>query len=393
MVDHGNEILEIQQRDGLYNSNHDSKNETMKTHRNDKVVDKNHSVTNNPAMDRVQSALKVQLARTRDRILRQFQEEQHSYSEAKKEREDCGVELYGIQQQLSQLQNKLDDSGNQHEGLRNKTKVIEENFIQLRNEVKTRVSKKDELKVRSSKRKEEWDEVDSMLKQARKFNQETKNEVMVTKRAASKAEEVVKGTEKGKEAQDIYIDSLNQQIKQLETETKWSVKLLDIQKKQTDEADKVTKELTQELDILSSEKKRLVQQWNSALLALGRRDQALGAVTNETKEARNKSKDNSSEIIGLSRESFNISLQLEKATFDKNKIENEVEFIEDSIVKSKSDQEAFASQQELISQIITNTQVDENQEERNAKRYLSNVASLEQKIEVVAKEKRELEDL
>ena len=185
---------------------------------------------------------------------------------------------------------------------------------------------------------------------------------------------------------------MNQQTKHLETETKWATKQLAIQRNQTEETDKVIKELAIELEVLSSEKKRLVQQWNSAILALGRRDQALGAVTKAMKEANDNSKDHTNEMIGLSRQSFNISLELEKVMFERNKIENELEFLEASIAKTRSDQESFASQQELISKIITNTQEDKAHEERQAKEQLSNATSLGHKIEGVSRERRELED-
>jgi chromosome segregation ATPase len=392
MVDHENELQAFDSSGDSHDYPKNSVNSIMKANKVDRVVDIPDSVTRNPAMDRVQSALKAQLARTRDRIHRQFQEQQHGFWEAKKEREDCGVELYGMQQQLAQVQNQLDDTGDQHGSLMNNRQGAEEKFIHLRDEVKIRSSKRDKLKKKSSKRQEELDEVDSTLKQAEKFNQETKNEVAVTKTVASKAEEIVKGAEKGKEAQDVYIDGLNQQTKHLETETKWATKQLAIQRNQTEETDKVIKELAIELEVLSSEKKRLVQQWNSAILALGRRDQALGAVTKAMKEANDNSKDHTNEMIGLSRQSFNISLELEKVMFERNKIENELEFLEASIAKTRSDQESFASQQELISKIITNTQEDEAHEERQAKEQLSNATSLGHKIEGVSRERRELED-
>ena len=356
------------------------------------IMNVDDTVTRNPAMARVQDALKAQLAKTKDRIQREFQEEQDGYQKVKKDREDVGVELYGMQQQLAQLQSKFDGSGEQHADLMSNRQRAEENFVDLRVIVKDKTSKQSELNKKSSKRQEELDEADSNLKQAEQFNAETTNEVALTKRAASKAEEVVKGAEKGKDSQDIYIDGLNQQIKHLTAGSKLATQQLGIQKHQTDETDKVIKELTLEVEVLSSDKKQLVQQWNSAILALGRRDQALGAVANAVKEAHHNSKDHNNEITGLGKESFSLSLETEKIKFDRNKIENEINLIGESMVKSRSDQEILASQQELISKIITNTQEDEKREERKVKRYLSDLAASAHKIDSISRERRDLED-
>ena len=57
--------------------------------------------------DRIQNALKAQLIQTRDRILQELREKQDNLKRIKKEREDVGVELYGMQQQLSLLQDKF----------------------------------------------------------------------------------------------------------------------------------------------------------------------------------------------------------------------------------------------------------------------------------------------
>ena len=47
------------------------------------------------------------------------------------------------------------------------------------------------------------------------YNEEMKSEIAVTRRATYKAEENVAGLEKGKKEQDLYIDTLNEQLKGL----------------------------------------------------------------------------------------------------------------------------------------------------------------------------------
>ena len=174
-----------------------------------------------------------------------------------------------------------------------------EGLIGLQDELKSQIAKKRDLVKKVSKQKDDLDAVESSLRQAQKFNQEAKKEVAITKCAASKAEETVKGAEKGKEAQDLYIDELNRQIKNLVTELALVTEELILQEKETEESDAMIKEMSLELEDLSSEKKRLVQQWNSAVMALGRRDQALTAAAKAVKKVQNAAKDNASELMGL----------------------------------------------------------------------------------------------
>ena len=161
----------------------------------------------NPATDRLQSALKAQLVKTRDRIQRELREDQDGLRQVKKDREDCGVELYGMQQQLALLQKKLDETEEKHTNNIHERQGIDGRLIGLRDELKSQIAKKHDLVKRVSKRKDDLDAVESSLRQAQKFNQEAKKEVAITKCAASKAEETVKGAEKGKEAQDLYMTS------------------------------------------------------------------------------------------------------------------------------------------------------------------------------------------
>jgi len=346
----------------------------------------------NPAIDRLQSALKAQLIKTRDRIQRELREDQDGLRQVKKDREDCGVELYGMQQQLALLQKKVDETEEKHTNYIHDRQRIEEKLIGLRDKFKSQIAKKHDLVKKVSKRKDDLDAAESSLRQAQKFNQEAKKEVAITKRAASKAEETVNGAEKSKEAQDLYINEMNRQIRNLETELVLVAEELILHKKQTQESDAMIKDMLLELEGLSSEKKRLVQQWNSAIMALGRRDQALTAAATAVKKAQNAAKDSASELMGLKRDYFNLSAEKEKRQFDRSRIKNEIKFLDENVQKARSEQEMLASQIGLIFKIMTKTQEDCLLEERAAKRHKSSDAVLVHKIEGISSERRVLEE-
>jgi chromosome segregation ATPase len=64
----------------------------------------------NPMMDRVQQALFDQLKKTHDRVMHELLDKEAGVAKVKAEREECGVQLYGMQQQLAKLQMTLEQA-------------------------------------------------------------------------------------------------------------------------------------------------------------------------------------------------------------------------------------------------------------------------------------------
>ena len=65
-------------------------------------------------MERVQATLQKQLLRTQERVKDGLLRQKAALRAAKKRREDVGVKLYGIQQQLDRLQGTLDSVNEKH---------------------------------------------------------------------------------------------------------------------------------------------------------------------------------------------------------------------------------------------------------------------------------------
>lgn len=366
---------------------------------NDKFVDGGgldiaaiQDFANNPMMERVQRALKQQLQHTYDRIKRDALEQRQELRNAKKQREDTGVELYGMQQQLARLQSRLDGANEDHIDLITIRAKGEKRLQEIRSNKLEKKGKFDEVTKAIGKRKAELDIVMSMTAQARLFNQETKNEIAISKRAASKAEETVEGLQKGKLKQDLYIDSLHERIKSLESDTNLTEEQVTMQKSLTADADKVIIETIKDLDALIFEKKKLVQQWDLSLLALGRRDQALTAVSNALKKAESDAKDRKSEIIYICREIKQLNEEKETMMLIRNKLQNEAKYIEEALAKTELEQEAVAGRFDLLSNSMAKTLEDVASIERDIKKRKSEIQSLSQKIETVINDRKDLED-
>ena len=65
-------------------------------------------------MERVQATLQKQLLQTQERVKDGLLRQKAALRAAKKRREDVGVKLYGIQQQLDRLQGTLDSVNDKH---------------------------------------------------------------------------------------------------------------------------------------------------------------------------------------------------------------------------------------------------------------------------------------
>ena len=347
----------------------------------------------NPIMDRVQRALREQLQKTYERIKRDTQEQQQELRNAKKRREDCGVELYGMQQQLARLQTSLDSANTDHEDLirgRSKGEVTMEEVKLLQLD---KIKRRDSITQAISKRKVELDDLLSSTRQAKLFNLETKDEVAISRRAASKAEETVKGLQKGKLTQDVYIDSLNERIKSLGQDVSLCEQQLSIQKKMTSNADVVIKETLHDLEALVFEKKQLVHQWDSTILALGRRDKALKAASNALQRAEDTRKHHGIEMLGLSGELKLFGAEQDTLVLSRNKVENETKFVEEELRRAESEQQVIAGRYEILSDMVSKTGEEETEIEKCTKRKQSEISSLTQKIETITRDRKLLEEM
>lgn len=366
--------------------------QSYKTLKKEKQGESSQGGSKNPVMERVQTALHAQLLNTRDRIKRQLVEQEDNFRSAKRDREDCGVELYGMQQQLSQLQNTFDDRNSRLEDLLKRRNADEKTSSRMKKALSFQKQDQDLFRKQALKREVELEDIGMSLKNALQYNQETKDEVAVTKRAASKARETVRGKEKNKEIQDNYIDCLSQQINDLHLDTMSVAKQLNSQKEHTSEADSVIKEISIDLEALSFEKKQLVQQWNSSVLALGRRDQALAAASKALRKVKDSTKDHGLEYVNLKKNVYTFETEKEGKVFDRDKITNELILTDQVIAKIQSEQEGIAEKYELLSKTISNTQDQEINVEREANKHSSQISALSKKIEAISRDRRELEE-
>ena len=130
--------------------------------------------------------------------------------------------------------------------------------------------------------KSELAKIHRTIRQFDVYREELESRISLTKRVTLKAEEDISKTEVAKSRQDFYIDQLNEQLRRLREQLALYEYQLENQQKESNAAHATLKDASTEMEAISFEKKQLLNQWKSSLLALQRRDDMLRSLERAT---------------------------------------------------------------------------------------------------------------
>lgn len=367
-----------------------TKMDSDKDSRNDNTT--NNFVQTNPIMDRIRLTLNEQMLQTRDRVKLEMLEQEEALRESKRMREDAGNELYGVQQQLSRLQTSfksIDERYTQSstERIEGQKKVLE---ARERHAAKAKLA--ESLLNDASKNREELDGLLEKIRQARKYNESMKSEVAITRTVASKTGKDLKVRAKGKLDQDSYIDNLNRQVTRLEDEIALTDAQLQAQKEQSTDAEKMIRETKIALEKLGSEQKRLVQQWNTSVVALGRRDQALSVATKALKKLQDSVKDLESEIARLDRDTAALQESNTGMKVLRDRLDNEIAFIQINITNVQSSIVSLSERFEMLQEALKNAHQEEKELVSVVSKIESEISSASHKCELLIRDRHIIDE-
>ena len=199
---------------------------------------------------------------------------------AKKQREEVGVELYKMQQELAKLHSEVEsasDSYLQIKSMRAETERNLEVVVQKHDDEKAIFDKvQDKCKLyylpEVEKQKKESEKLNATLRQIDQYNQEIKSSIHVTKRSTLKAEEELAKLEKEKKRLDYYVDSLTEQLKKLQESQVLYKHQIDGQKLESCRIKELLQDATAEMETLMMEKRNLLAQWKLAFSMVEKRD-------------------------------------------------------------------------------------------------------------------------
>jgi len=343
-------------------------------------------------MERAHLAIYKRLMQQLERVSGALKDKETVVNGLKVRKEDVGVELYSMQQQLARLQMGLEQTHAQFNTLQEQRRQAEESLVKAKADYSAKKQALDDHNKLLLKNQSELNSINETINQVEKYNEEMKSEIASQRRAAYKAEEAVGNLEKEKKTQDIFIDSLTEQLKRAEDQIAMYEQQLEAQRQQTQDADRMLKETAAEMELISFEKKQLMQQWQSSLIGMARRDEALTVAQKALKEAQNASRDYDLEIDGIKREIQKAQTEHETLDQMKDRLQNETKFVEEQAAKVNGEREQLAERYTMLQRSMTQTEDEEKKIELEINQLKQQVENLQQNIQTVTRERQKLEE-
>jgi chromosome segregation ATPase len=221
-----------------------------------------------------------------------------------------------------------------------------------------------------------------------------KNKIAVTRRATYRAEENIGALEKDKKQQDLLIDAMNEQLKKLQEEVGLYEAQLIAQKKETINARETLAQAGSEMQIIAMEKKQLIQQWQSSLVAMARRDDALMTTEEALRKQREQIMAMDGETSAIKAKTRSVQIQNEKVAVILNKLQTEVRHLEkeDNDFKDRKDKlakeyaqykaalESSEAEMEVIAQERKRTQMTVSSLAKEVQALSNQIAAMEETI-------------
>ncbi|CAG9332362.1 unnamed protein product [Blepharisma stoltei] len=257
-----------------------------------------HLAPDHPLMRNLQGALKSQLSAELERLNLQLREKEETLKKFRRDREDVGVQLYGVQQQLAKMQMNYERTRDNYNIIKKYREESDEQLDVLQNDWDKKKKEVEDQAKKVNKAQDELNQINRTLRQVEEYNEQMKSEIAQGRRMTYKAEEAVVRLEKEKKGQDVLIDHMNEEIKRLGEQKNLLEAQLRSQREQTETATETLKDANEQLDKINLSKKDLMADWRDYLRGMQRRDETLQAIQSEIQKQREQESNLDSELRG-----------------------------------------------------------------------------------------------
>ncbi|RLN97246.1 hypothetical protein BBJ28_00010386 [Nothophytophthora sp. Chile5] len=343
-------------------------------------------------MQRIQKVLYEQLVGNDTRVSLELREKEEELRRAKAAREDVGVALYGVQQQLAQLQVALEGAHRRLTTLHDERFASEDQLDDWKASTQEKKLVAERRRAHLYKTQGELDSLNATLRQVEQYNEEMKNEIARTQRAAEKAEETMSTAEKDKVKQDLYIDRLNEQVKTLQEQLGANTAQLKTQKLETQAAQETLREASAQMEAVAFEKKQLLQQWKSALIGMQQRDTALQATQTAISKVGEDELALSTELRGYKTSIDKAQQAHETLVATIERFNSELRFVEEQTATLRAEHERLAARHELLAKSLKQTEAQVSSASTSGKKLELEANQVAQHLETTQRERHALED-
>ncbi|XP_063312335.1 coiled-coil domain-containing protein 40 [Pelobates fuscus] len=300
------------------------------------VLDPDH-----PLMTRFQTALKNYLTKQIQSLDLELNEMNAVMKKNKNQREDLGVILYGIQQELARLQMGLEKQHDKHTQISVQRQQKEQELEATRSLYKNNYQLISQERKEVSTMQTEVENLALRLFYMENMNKDTRSDISVMKRAVQKAEMEKMQAEVEKLKQDMFVDRLTREADRLREQISLYEAQIAAQREDTKAAREAVSEANMEIESIGLEKKQLFQHWNSSLIGMTRRDEAYAAIKEALSLAQQELLAMDTEIESYKKSITKEEDRNEQLTFMYNRAESDAAMTKKLVVQCQARQEAL----------------------------------------------------
>nr|XP_034963844.1 coiled-coil domain-containing protein 40 [Zootoca vivipara] len=351
------------------------------------VLDPEH-----PLMKRFQTALKNYLNKQIGKLTEEFRELTAGVKTAKIEREELGVILYGVQQQLAQLQMVLEKNHNLHSQIAMERRQLEEELQDLRGMYKKTSQGTESERKKVSAMQTEMESLSLRLFYMQNMDQDVRDDIAVMKRTVKKAEVERMRAEVEKKKQDLHVDRLVTRVDELQEQ----IALYEAQHMAQAEDTRITRqevgEASIEIQAIHLEKKQLLHQWTVSLTAMKRRDEAYAAMQEALRDSRHKLKSLEIEIEVYKKSIIKEEEKNELLAAILNRSENDANTSRKLIAQSMAKQDAIKVEFGTYTRTLQETEQALNRANADRAARTNELVLIRRELEKGSQNKQELEN-
>ncbi|XP_026284357.1 coiled-coil domain-containing protein 40 [Frankliniella occidentalis] len=266
----------------------------------------------NPLMIKFQQALTDLLKKQLNKLSQEVAELKSNLKMKAKEREDLGVNLFNIQEEVSQSQKQISSCKMSLTELEEKRASIEEDLKKNRNLHKQEVEKISHAHAQEENMRLEIEILKSVEWQLKQWESDYNSELAISQRIADKSEKQKEEMAREKQKQDILLLKLRQAVLGLESKREQLKAQREVKIQQQESLRRTIAEGTADLEALQTEQIRLTRIWNGVVINLQQRDKVYNNVQKELEKAKEAFQLMISEIEGYKRLARHEMVQNEK---------------------------------------------------------------------------------
>uniref|UniRef100_A0A8C0H6P9 Coiled-coil domain 40 molecular ruler complex subunit n=1 Tax=Chelonoidis abingdonii TaxID=106734 RepID=A0A8C0H6P9_CHEAB len=249
-----------------------------------------------PLMRRFQAALKNYLSKQMEKVTMELRELTVATKQGKVQREELGMVLYGVQQQLARLQMELEKNQDRYSQIAMVRRQLEEELQDIRHLYKKTCQSTEDERKKVSVMQTEVENLALRLFYMQNMDQDVRDDISVMKRAVKKAEADRNQAEVEKKKQDLLVDRLTRKFNELQEQIGLYEAQFIAQAEDTKITRKAVSEACMEIQTINMEKKQLMHQWDSSLTGMKRRDEAYSAMQEALRQSKHQLKSLETEI-------------------------------------------------------------------------------------------------